>query len=163
QAHHKTVFDLKFSSSGVRRWIIQHDSQRYKCWKCKKSFFGDEYRSSNSQYGDDLASWALYHHVALRQSYEDVTLSLNEIFGFAFGHVILNRIMPRLAELHAATYERLKEKLRRGPLIHADEAKVALKKHSGYAWAFTNLEEVLYIYTPTREGTILGEMLDGFE
>jgi len=162
-AHHKTVFDLKFHSSGVRRWIVQYGSQRYKCWICKKSFFGDEYRSSTSQYGDDLASWALYHHVALRQSYEDVTLSLNEIFGFAFGHVILNRIMPRLAALYTATYERLKEKLRRGPLIHADESKVALKRHSGYVWAFTNLEEVVYTYTPTREGTILGEMLGGFE
>lgn len=37
-----------------------------------------------------------------------------------------------------------------------------LKGHSGYVWAFTNLEEVVYIYTPTREGTILGEMLEGF-
>jgi len=163
QAYHKTMFDLKFNSSGVRRWIIQHQSQRYKCWACKKSFFGDEYRSSNSQYGDDLACWALYHHVALRQTYDDVTLSLNDIFGFSFGHVILNRIMPRLAELHAATYKRLKEKLRRGTLIHADESKVALKKQSGYVWAFTNLEEVVYVYTPTREGTILVEMLNGFE
>jgi predicted RecB family nuclease len=161
--YHKTVFDLKFTSSGVRRWVIRYSSQRYKCCICKKSFFADEYRSSNSQYGKDLACWALYHHVALRQSYEDVTLSLNEIFGFAFNYVILNRVMPGMAERHAATYERLKEKLRRGTLIHADETKVALKGHNGYVWAFTNLEEVVYAYTPTREGTILGEMLDGFE
>ena len=70
--------------------------------------------------------------------------------------------MAWAASRHAATYERLKEKLRRGTLIHADETKVALKKHSGYVWAFTNLEEVVYVYTPTREGTILAEMLDGF-
>jgi hypothetical protein len=33
---------------------------------------------------------------------------------------------------------------------------------AGYVWAFTNLEEVVYVYTPTREGTILKDMLDGF-
>jgi len=33
---------------------------------------------------------------------------------------------------------------------------------NGYVWAFTNQEEVVYAYTPTREGTILEEMLDGF-
>jgi hypothetical protein len=101
--------------------------------------------------------------VALRQSYQDVTLSLNEIFGFSFGQYFMKRIKPWLAERHAATYKRLKEKLRRGTLIHADESKVALRKHSGYVWAFTNLEEVVYVYTPTREGRILEEMLDGFE
>ena len=75
----------------------------------------------------------------------------------------MKRIKPWLAERHAATYERLKEKLRRGTLIHADETKAEIKGHSGYVWAFTNLEEVVYAYTPTREGTILEEMLEGFE
>jgi Transposase IS66 family len=37
-----------------------------------------------------------------------------------------------------------------------------VKGHAGYVWAFTNLEEVVYVYTPTREGTILKDMLDGF-
>src|SRR5439155_7615686 len=32
-----------------------------------------------------------------------------------------------------------------------------------YVWAFTNMEEVVYAYTPTREGTILDDMLDGFQ
>jgi hypothetical protein len=47
-------------------------------------------------------------------------------------------------------------------LIHADETKVRVKGRPGYVWAFTNLEEVVYAYTPTREGTILEEMLKGF-
>jgi hypothetical protein len=39
---------------------------------------------------------------------------------------------------------------------------VLVKSHAGYVWAFSNLEEVVYVYTPTREGTILEEMVDGF-
>src|SRR5207249_5339210 len=73
-----------------------------------------------------------------------------------------SKVKHWMAQRHRATYERLKEKLRRGRLIHADETKVPVKGLGGYVWAFTNLEEVVYVYTPTREGTILGEMLDGF-
>jgi len=47
-------------------------------------------------------------------------------------------------------------------LIHADETKVSLKGRTGYVWVFTNLEEVAYIYSDTREGTILEEMLKNF-
>ena len=59
--------------------------------------------------------------------------------------------------------KRLKDNLRRGTLIHADETKVLVKGRPGHVWAFTNLEEVVYAYTPTREGTILDEMLEGFD
>jgi predicted RecB family nuclease len=162
QPNHKTVFDLRFSSLGVRRWVIRYSSQRYRCGVCKNTFLADEYRSVELRIGNDLASWVLYHHVALRQTHADVDLSLNEIFGFTFGYHFLRRTMPWAAARHSSTYERLKEKLRRGYLIHADETKVALKGHSGYVWAFTNLEEVVYAYTPTREGTIIGDVLDGF-
>ena len=47
--------------------------------------------------------------------------------------------------------------------FHADETKVALKGGGGYVLAFTNLEEVVYVYTETREGTILDHILEGFE
>jgi hypothetical protein len=69
---------------------------------------------------------------------------------------------PHLAEKYQTTYERLKIKLRNGKLIHADETKGHVRTQCGYVWAFTNMEEVVYIYTPTREGTILEEMLVGF-
>ena len=67
-----------------------------------------------------------------------------------------------MAAQYRVTYKRLKDKLRHGSLIHADETKGDVKQHSGYVWAFTNMEEVVYTYTATREGTILDEMLNGF-
>jgi Transposase IS66 family len=61
-----------------------------------------------------------------------------------------------------ATFEKLKDKLRHGSLTHADETKAQVKGHSGYVWTFTNLEEVVYAYTPNRDGGILEMMLEGF-
>src|SRR5262249_57778520 len=37
-----------------------------------------------------------------------------------------------------------------------------LKKGKGYVWVFTNLEEVVYLYRPTREGDFLKELLKDF-
>ncbi len=158
----KVVFDLKYSSSRVKRWLVRYSSLRYCCLDCNKTFNADAYRTANFRFGNNLSAWAIYHHVALRQSYEDVTLSLNDLFGFSFSYAILKRIKPWAAEQHRTTYERMKEKLRQGLLIHADETKAEIVGHAGYVWAFTNMEEVVYVYTPTREGTILEDMLPGF-
>lgn len=162
QRSYKSVYDLKFSRSGVKRWIVKYSSLRYRCWECRITFNSDEYRT-NSLFGPNLSCWAIYQHIALRQSYEDLATSLNDIFGFSFGYSILKHVKPRMADKYKATYGKLKQKLKQGQLIHADETKVKLKSESGYVWAFTNMEEVIYAYTPTREGTILDDFLIGFQ
>jgi hypothetical protein len=160
-SNQKRVYDLRFAAAGVKRWVIQYRTQRYKCRNCKRTFLATGYPTGSSHIGNDLSSWAIYHHVALRQSYDDITLSLNEIFGFSFTD-LLDSIKSPMAEKHQTTYQRVKCKLRCGPLIHADETKVLVRNHSGYVWALANMEEVVYVYTPTREGIVLEELLDGF-
>jgi predicted RecB family nuclease len=156
------VWDLKFTRSGVKRRVARYRSLRYACLACKKTFYAAAYRDAIHRVGNNLASWVIYQHVALRLSHQDVTFNLNEVFGFQFSYSLLKKVKPWMAGRHQATYERLKDKLRRGALIHADETKALVKGRPGYVWAFTNLEEVVYAYTPTREGTILEGMLDGF-
>ena len=162
QRYYKSVFDLRFTRSGIKKWIVRYGSLRYRCGVCRKTFYADEYRNA-AYFGPSLSSWTVYHHIALRQSYEDLTTSLNDIFGFSFNYSILRHIKPRMAAQHRTTYNRLKEILRQGPLIHGDETKVKLQSTMGYVWAFTNMEEVIYAYTPTREGTILTDLLTGFQ
>ena len=120
------------------------------------------YREMKFHLGRDLCSWAVYHHVALRQSGQDIAFGLNDLFGFSFERNLLTQITPLVAKQLQTTYERLKDKLRHGALIHADETKGVIKGHSGYVWVFTNLEEVVYAYTRAREGDILLDLLDGF-
>jgi predicted RecB family nuclease len=158
----KVISDLRFTPSGVKRWVVRYSSLRYRCSDCKNTFYGDAYPTAESRLGKNVAIWTVYQHVALRQSYEDVTVSLNDLFGVSCGTTILHKSKSRMVEQYRGTYGRLKDKLRGGQLVHADETKVLIRSHAGYVWAFTNLEEVVYAYTPTREGTILEEMLDGF-
>lgn len=161
KANYKYAIDLKYTALGVKRCITRYHSARFRCWSCRATFLPEEYRNAE-RLGTNLVSWAVYHLIALRQSYEDVNLGLHDLFGLSFGYPILGRVMPMAAKQYQATYERLKDKLRQGPLVHADETKVLVYRHSGYVWAFANMEEVVYAYSPTREGTILEEQLRGF-
>ena len=158
----KLVFDLKFTRTGVKRWIVKYLSERNVCLACGKTFYSDSY-PTHQETGHNLASWAVYQHVALRLSFNDVGLSLNDIFGYCYSAKFGERMQVRLAEVYRFTVNKMLKLLRSGMLIHADETKVKLK-HSlvGYVWAFTSTESVVYVYHPTREATILKETLGDF-
>jgi predicted RecB family nuclease len=158
----KLVFDLKFNRTGVKRWIVKYFSERNVCLGCGKSFYSDSY-PTDQKTGHNLASWAVYQHVALRLSFTDVGLSINDIFGYCYSGKFGERTQARLAEVYRVAVDRMLNVLRSGKLIHADETKVKLK-HSivGYVWAFTSTESVVYLYHPTREGTFLKETLGDF-
>jgi hypothetical protein len=161
-SYSKLVYDLKFTQTGVKRWVIKYFSERNLCLECGKTFYSDTY-PTDQKTGRTLASWAVYQHVALRQSFADVALSMNDIFGYAYSSKVGERAQTRLAELYKVTVDKMLDLLRSGMLIHADETKVKIK-HSmpGYVWAFTATEIVVYLYHPTREGTFLKDTLGDF-
>ena len=69
----------------------------------------------------------------------------------------------RLAHDYDETYRTLLAKLVHGALLHADETEVHLKQRGkGYVWVFTNLEEVVFMYRPSREGSFLHDLLKDF-
>jgi hypothetical protein len=159
----KLVYDLKFTRSGVKRWVIRYVSQRSRCLQCGKSFYSDSYPTNHKKSGHALESWTVYQHVALRQSFVDIALSINDIFGYRYCLTVGQFAQARLAEVYRVTVDNMLERLRAGMLIHADETKVRLKRSMiGYVWAFTNTEIVVYLYHPTREGTFLKETLGDF-
>jgi Transposase IS66 family len=55
------------------------------------------------------------------------------------------------------------ESIVNGRLIHADETGVNLGGRYGYVWVFTNLEEAVYLYSPSREGDLVQQLLKDFK
>ena len=161
-SYNKLIYDLKFTKAGVRKWVIRYAPQRTRCLGCKKTFYSTLY-PSNRKTGHSLESWAVYQHVALRLSFDDIALSMNDIFGYYFTGNVGQRAQARLADVYRITVDKMLDQLRSGLLIHADETKIKLK-HSlnGYVWAFTGTEIVVYLYHPTRDGTFLKETLGEF-
>ena len=68
-------------------------------------------------------------------------------------HPQVHAFKQLLADYYQGTYKRLLEKIVDGALLHVDETEVHVKRvGKGYVWVFTNLEEVVYLYRPSREG-----------
>jgi Transposase IS66 family len=67
-----------------------------------------------------------------------------------------------MACYYRTTCRDLLTKILAGNLLHVDETEVKLHDGKGYAWVFTNLEEVVFMHRPTREGDFLKELLKDF-
>ena len=74
------------------------------------------------------------------------------------------RLKRKAVELYRDTSEEITESLLRGKLMHAvEELHVGVKGKASYVWVFTSMEEVIYIWSETREGSVAGEFLKGYK
>ncbi|MEW6736499.1 MAG: transposase [Acidobacteriota bacterium] len=159
---YKTVFDLKIFAYGVKRWIIRYSTTRVKCTRCNCTLYPNSFTDIPGKYGRELKIWIIYQITALRQSYSRIQESLRVFFNYDLDQRIAYDAKGEMAKYYNSTYEQILSNLQKGRLIHADETSVSIKGINSYVWVFTSLEEVLYVFSPTREGNILGEILKGF-
>jgi len=162
--HHpvsKTINDLKLFDGGIKRWVVKYISNRYQCPHCKKTFLPKNYPPTT--YGHALRSWVIYQNIALLRSQHNIVEEMRELFSYEYPVRIISSFKSHAAVFYEPSYNQLFAKIRTGHLLHADETKVSVKGIRGYVWAFTNLEEVVYVYTSSREGKILDQVLDGFK
>jgi len=158
------VYDLRLTGSGVKRWIVRYASQRALCKECGKSFPSKEYHAATrSQFGHTLLAWVVYHNISLLQSHGMIRQQLADLFSYSLRSDIGAHLKKVAANYYESTYRQLIQAIRQGNLVLVDETKASIKGVTGYVWAFTNLETVVYVYTDTREGDLLLEMLIGFQ
>jgi predicted RecB family nuclease len=159
----RIVLDLKISVGGLRRRFVQVASPRYRCQECRRSFAPPDYYRVD-RHSHPLKSWAMYEHIAHRASFRSLEGSFKECFGLRVHWREIQVFKHLMARFYTATFEQLRMKIVAGKLIHADETEVTLKEIGKvYVWVFTNLEEVIYLYRPSREGDFLHEFLKGFD
>jgi predicted RecB family nuclease len=159
----RVVYDVKLCAGGVRRRVLRYRTRRYRCDRCGHCFTPAEYKAvSFSGYGHGLMAWVVYRNVGLLQSHGTTVEELRELFGYHHHESIVHVFKKRAAGYYADTYGAIREKIRQGALVQADEAKIDVKGGSGYVWVFTNLQEVLYVYSDSRERATPEQELAGF-
>ena len=159
----KIVYDLRFGRAGIKRWIVKYIFYRYFCYRCEATFSYRQRYWTRSKFGADLSAYVIYQNIELRLPQWAVAQNLNQLFGFNLDAAFVHDQKVKASELYKATYEGILNKIVNGRLIHADETKVSIKGKGAYVWVFTNLEEVAYYYTETREGDFLQELLREFK
>ena len=127
---------------------------------CGTEFVPDHHQRLDKHF-HGLKSWAMYQHVAHR-----ISLTLPNMFEEFFGLHIVRAEMHMFKAFMAAYYRASipgaaqEDPLRESSPHRRDGGETAHGK--GYIWVFTNLEEVVYMYRPTREGDFLRELLKDF-
>ena len=97
---------------------------------------------------------------------QQVTRQNGRCFGqqwFALECNTANKFKSRAAEFYRDTYQQILERVATGSLVHADETKANVKGVAAYVWVFTNLREVAYVYSETREADLLHTILAAFK
>lgn len=157
------LVDVKFSRSGVKKWVKDERSCRYRCLKCAERFSSVDRLPNPQRHGHGLASWVLYLNIGCGLNMGRVAKSLGEVFKIYLDSYVLFRLRAYTVRLYESLYTELLGKILHETAIHVDETTVHLSKgQRGYVWVLTSADKVYYFYKPSREGTFLEETLNSF-
>ena len=157
----KRAFDLVLTPSGIKRRILASRTSVHQCRTCGAEFVPDEHERLD-RHGHGLKSWAMFQHVAYRVSLETIPKMAEEFFGIRIFRYEMHLLKALMAHYYATASQQLLQHILSGQLLHIDETEVKLQRGKGYVWVFTNLEAVVYMYRPSREGDFLRELLKDF-
>jgi predicted RecB family nuclease len=155
----QVVYDLRFSPAGIRRWVVRHCYNRYQCRNCKNGY---NELPRQERYGKSLKAYVLYQVIDLRISQHAVARTVGTLFNLQMSSTSINCIKISATKQYEATYRGILQRILAGQLVHADETKVTIKGEARYVWVFTNLEEVAYVYSESRDASTAREVLSHF-
>ena len=153
------IQDLRFSPAGIRRWVVRHYFYRYQCRNCKHGY---NELPREERFGRNLKAYVLYQVIELRISQHAVGRNLGTLFGLPMSGNSVNCIKISAAKQYNTTYTDILRRIVDGPVVHADETKVMIRREARYVWVFTNMEEVAYVYSDSRDASTAKEVLTGF-
>jgi hypothetical protein len=156
-----TIIDLKFMRYGIKRWIARYVKQRHRCRSCLKTFYSPGWRWTG-KYGLNLMAYVVYQSIELRIPQRRIAMEINQLFGLDISRNVTNKFKSAAAQMYKHTHDKLLRGLCKGGLLHIDETAISIKQGNGYVWVLTSMEEVVYFYTPTREGSTIQSMLKKF-
>jgi hypothetical protein len=161
--HHRILYDIRFLEGGLRRWITKFVVDHYKCSGCGTSFGSDERRVKRYRYGNNILAYVIYNLIELNISQNKLAKIMRKLFGHTLPQQEIGRMKQRAVETYLDTYEEIKQRLLNGKLVHADETRVRVRGRDSYVWVFASMEEVIFIWSESREGNVPAEFLKNFK
>jgi hypothetical protein len=160
-----TVQEILFGRFSLKRRVIRYERQPYWCIRCQKKFGLDEKfpkRGRPAKYGRNLLAYLFYQIIDLRIPMGKVIPALSRLFGLSLNPGIVASFKETMAAYYIQTHEEVLRRIVSGGLVHVDETHLTIKRRRVYVWVFTNMHEVAYLYSETREGELLHTTLGEF-
>ena len=161
--HDRTVHDLRFTSGGVKRWVVKNIVDHYKCDKCGATFASDASLSPRLRHGPQLFAYVIHSLIGLHIAQFQLAKIIRQFFGLSLNQTTIGAMKRRAADLYRGALDEIRSSLTSGCLIHADETHVSVDGRDSYVWVFTNMEEVVYLWSETREAKTATDFLSGFK
>jgi predicted RecB family nuclease len=158
--HSKIILDLKFTRSGVRRANVEFLFKIYRCTACGREL---KSRPFTTKFGRGIRAWVIYQIIELRMSNQKISDGIATLFGIRVEKTAVNDIKASEAAAYMPLYKTLKQEVALGTLVHADETKGVVSGGGHYIWIFANMSSVLYVYAPSRDGSVLQQILPEFK
>jgi hypothetical protein len=159
----KRILDLEFFDYGVRRLFIEYTTHKYKCFVCLCTFIPTEYSILRWNFGHSFKCLVIYQHIINMQSFKEITRGISEIFQTPISESGAHYIKKYIKKYYEETYDKILQKILKSHVIYVDETPFNMRYEEGYAWIFTNGEEVVSLYKETREGDFLKDLLKNFK
>lgn len=156
----RVVFDLKFTRGGIKRWVVRYRYNSYRCVVCKAQM---TLHPRETKYGQNLRAYVAYLLIEMRLSHQKIREHVATVFNVPITNTMANDMKALMAKKYEPTYRRILEQIASGRLVHADETKGVVYGGGHYVWVFANLTSAAYVYSASREATILGDVLAGFK
>ena len=160
--YRRIFLDMRFSNGCLRRWVVKYVVDHYKCGDCNSSFVSDNHNLGKSPYSANVLAYVIYNIMEVHIPRYKLFHIMQKIFGYPLGQTTISRMIQRTVERYRDTYEEIRQRLSHGNLIHADETHVSVKGKDSYVWVFTSMEDVIYIWSETRESSVATEILKDF-
>jgi len=157
----KTLYDLRFTEFGIKRWVTRHHFKVYYCYTYCRCFGTPRDFWQQSKFGFNLIAYFIFQLIELCMPQRAIANSMNRLF--RFGLLQSHHFKECAARYYSETREKIMMGVLRGNLIHADETRILLKGQSAYVWVFATVHEVVYFYSETREGDLLERLLKDFK
>ncbi|RJT27730.1 TM0106 family RecB-like putative nuclease [Mesorhizobium waimense] len=156
----RIIFDLKFTRRGIKRWVVRYRYGSYRCGTCKAE---TTICRMHSKYGHNLRAYIIYLLIEMRLSRQKIAEHIATVFNVSITKSTVRHAKSEMARYYEPTYRWILEQIRSGPLVNADETKGVVHGGGHYIWIFANLTSVAYVYSSSREASILDDVLAGFK
>jgi Transposase IS66 family len=158
-----TVQEILFGRFSLKRRVVRYQRQPYRCMGCHREFGQLPKGRRCGKYGRNLLAYLFYQIIELAIPMPKVIQALGRLFGLHFNPGSVASFKENWAGRYAETQRQILERIVSGGLVHVDETHVTIKRRRAYVWVFTNMHEVAYVYSETREGELLRATLGQFK
>lgn len=161
----RTIFDLVFTTRGIKKQVTQYIGKRGNCTACKQLYSPPQIRkfAANERYGHGFIAWISYHRLAMRLPFNKIVQLIEDNFGEQVDQGSILSMFYKFSNFYVETERILLKHILSSPFVHMDETTINISGSSQYVWVITDGLHVIFKLSENRESKIAHELLNGYK